>query len=73
MIFESEKSVLQCASYGYNNAVALGSNNLSEHQAKLILQLNPEHIIFMLDNNINFILDGCIKCGKPATKININW
>ena len=52
MIFESEKSVLQCASYGYNNAVALGSNNLSEHQAKLILQLNPEHIIFMLDNNL---------------------
>jgi len=52
MIFESEKSVLQCASYGYNNAVALGSNNLSEQQAKLILQLNPEHVIFMLDNNL---------------------
>lgn len=52
LIFESEKSVLQCASYGYNNAVALGSNNLSEHQAKLILQLNPTHVIFMLDNNL---------------------
>lgn len=52
MIFESEKSVLQCASYGYNNAVALGSNNLSEYQAKLILQLNPDHVIFMLDNNL---------------------
>ena len=52
MVFESEKSVLQCASYGYNNAVALGSNSLSEHQAKLLLQLNPEHIIFMLDNDL---------------------
>ena len=50
MVYESEKSVLQCASYGYRNAVALGSNNLSEKQAKLILQLNPKHVIFMLDN-----------------------
>lgn len=54
MIFESEKSVLQCASYGYRNAVAIGSNNLSEKQAKLILQLQPEHIIFMLDNDLPF-------------------
>ena len=52
LVFESEKSVLQCSSYGYNNAVALGSNNLSEHQAKLLLQLNPKHVIFMLDSNL---------------------
>lgn len=62
MVFESEKSVLQCASYGYYNAVALGSNNLSEHQAKLLLQLNPEQIIFMLDNNLSL----------ENTKRNIN-
>lgn len=54
MIYEAEKSVLQCASYGYRNAVALGSNNLSEKQAKLILQLNPRHVIFMLDNGLPF-------------------
>lgn len=54
MVFESEKSVLQCASYGYHNAVAIGSNSLSEQQAKLLLQLSPEHIIFMLDNNLPF-------------------
>lgn len=52
LVFESEKSVLQCASYGYENAVAIGSSSLSEQQAKLILQLNPEHVIFMLDNNL---------------------
>lgn len=52
MVYESEKSVLQCASYGYRNAVALGSNNLSEKQAKLILQLNPKHVIFMLDSDL---------------------
>ena len=52
MIFESEKSVLQCASYGYHNAVALGSNSLSEYQAKMILSLNPQKVIFMLDSDL---------------------
>lgn len=52
MVFESEKSVLQCASYGYRNAVALGSNSLSEYQAKMILSLNPQKVIFMLDNDL---------------------
>lgn len=52
MIFESEKSVLQCASYGYHNALALGSNSLSEYQAKMILSLNPQKVIFMLDNDL---------------------
>ena len=52
MVFESEKSVLQCASYGYNNAVALGGNNLSEHQAKMLLSLNPKRVIFMLDSDL---------------------
>lgn len=52
MIFESEKSVLQCASYGYHNAVALGSNSLSEYQAKMILSLNTQKVIFMLDSDL---------------------
>ena len=52
IVFESEKSVLQCASYGYHNAVALGSNSLSEYQAKMILSLNPQKVIFMLDNDL---------------------
>ena len=52
MIFESEKSVLQCASYGYHNAVALGSNSLSEYQAKIILSLSPQKVIFMLDSDL---------------------
>ena len=52
IIFESEKSVLQCASYGYHNAVALGSNSLSEYQAKMILSLNPQKVIFMLDSDL---------------------
>ena len=52
MVFESEKSVLPCASYGYHNTVALGSNSLSEYQAKMLLSLNPSRVIFMLDNDL---------------------
>lgn len=51
-VFESEKSVMVCDSMGYHNAVALGSNNLSETQAKLLLSLNPKSVVFMLDNSL---------------------
>lgn len=52
LVFESEKSVLKLDSWGYNNAVALGSNSLSTTQAKLLMSLNPRSITFMLDNNL---------------------
>jgi DNA primase len=52
LIFESEKSVLKLDSWGYNNAVALGSNSLSTAQSKLLMSLNPRSITFMLDNNL---------------------
>lgn len=52
LVFESEKSVLLLDSWGYNNAVALGSNSLSTTQAKLLMSLNPKSITFMLDNNL---------------------
>jgi hypothetical protein len=51
-VFESEKSVMVCDSMGYHNSVALGSNNLSETQAKLLLSLNPKSVVFMLDNSL---------------------
>ena len=52
LIFESEKSVLKLDSWGYNNAVALGSNSLSTTQAKLLISLNPKSVTFMLDNSL---------------------
>ena len=52
LIFESEKSVLKLDSWGYSNAVALGSNSLSTAQAKLIMSLNPKSVTFMLDKNL---------------------
>lgn len=51
-VFESEKSILKLDTWGYNNAVALGSNSLSIAQAKLILSLNPKSVTFMLDNSL---------------------
>lgn len=53
LIFESEKSVLKLDSWGYNNAVALGSNSLSTTQARLLMSLNPKSITFMLDNSLS--------------------
>lgn len=55
IIVESEKSVLKLDSWGYNNAVALGSNSLSPTQAKLIVSLNPKSVIFMLDKTLGLI------------------
>lgn len=52
IIFESEKSVMQMDSMGYFNAVAIGSNSLSDTQAKLIMSLQPKKVIFALDNSL---------------------
>lgn len=48
-IFESEKSVMQCYSYGIRNCVALGSGSISHKQVRMLLELNPKKIIFMHD------------------------
>ena len=52
-VFESEKSVLQCHTYGIYNAVAIGSNSLSITQCKLLMQLHPKRIVFMLDKSLD--------------------
>lgn len=52
-IFESEKSVCQCHTYSIYNAVAIGSNSLSIMQCKLLMQLQPKRIIFMLDKTLD--------------------
>lgn len=48
-IFESEKSVMQCFSYGIRNCVAIGSGTISVKQVKMLFELNPKQIIFMHD------------------------
>lgn len=54
LVVEAEKSVLQAASFGYRNVVALGSCSLSEKQAQLLLQLSPKRIIMALDEGLDF-------------------
>jgi len=53
-IFEAEKSVLQCYSYGVRNCVALGSGTISKKQISIILEANPKKIIFMHDVGFEF-------------------
>lgn len=53
-IFEAEKSPMQCFSYGIRNAVALGSGSLSSKQAQMIMELNPEKVIFMHDVGFSY-------------------
>lgn len=52
-IGESEKFTQQLATMGYRNAVSLGSNSLSERQAKLLLSLRPKQIFWMLDEGLD--------------------
>lgn len=53
IVCESEKAVMQAHSFGVRNVVGLASNNLSEKQAKLLLQLNPTRIIIALDEGLD--------------------
>lgn len=48
-IFESEKSVMQCNSYGIYNCVALGSGSISNKQIEMLLEVNPRKIVFLHD------------------------
>lgn len=54
LIFEAEKSVMQCYSYGIRNCVALGSGTISSKQVQILLGLNPQNIIFMHDVGYKF-------------------
>lgn len=48
-IFEAEKSVMQCYTYGIRNAVALGSGSISRNQIKMLYEIQPEKVVFLHD------------------------
>ena len=54
VVFESEKSVLQCATFGFRKAVAIGSSSLSKKQAILLLSLSPQKVIFAMDKGLSY-------------------
>ena len=53
-VFESEKSVMQCYSYGIRNCIALGSGSISKKQCEMLLELNPEKVIFIHDSGFSY-------------------
>lgn len=53
-IVEAEKGVLQGFTYGYRNIVSLGSGSISSKQAQMIIELNPEKIVFLHDVGFAF-------------------
>lgn len=65
-LFEAEKSVMQCDTYGINNAVSLMSGSISNKQVQMILECHPKKVIFMHDNkyDINAIKTNIDKLKK---------
>ena len=59
LIFESEKSVMQCYSYGIRNCVAIGSGSISPKQIQMLYELNPKALIFMHD--VGFELESIMR------------
>lgn len=58
IIVESEKSVLKAREFGYNNVVALGCNNVTDIQSKLI-KSTCCNVILALDEGIS--MEHCIE------------
>lgn len=74
-IYEAEKSVMQCYTYGIFNCVALGSHNISDTQIKKLLELNPKKIVFMFDEGLEIeeILNNIAKCMKVSSMKNVQY
>lgn len=54
-IGESEKFCMQLYTMNIRNCVSIGSHALSEKQAKLLLQLQPKSVTFMLDEGLDLM------------------
>mgnify|MGYP000410652218 CR=1 FL=1 len=51
-IFEAEKSVLQCDSFGVHNTTALGGNQISITQVEQLLKLGVSEIVLCMDEGL---------------------
>ena len=51
-IFESEKSVMQCDSFGIYNTTALGGNQISTTQVEQLLKLGVSEIVLCMDEGL---------------------
>ena len=50
LVFEAEKSVMQCYSYGVRNVVALCNGAISRDQINILHDVQPKKILFLHDN-----------------------
>lgn len=88
LLLESEKAVMQCASFfsvENNFALALCGSNLSKRQIELVLDLKPLEVIVGLDKQFKElgddeckqwerkIIDKFIKPLSPYTKVSVIW
>lgn len=53
-VFEAEKSVMQCRSFGIKNAVSIGSSSISKKQIELLLTMSPQKIVLAHDKSLDF-------------------
>jgi DNA primase len=68
MIYEAEKSVLIRASLNDRTGVAIGSNNITDEQVRLILSLNCDVVVALdKDQSLEHIKDMCDKFSKYRT------
>lgn len=51
-VFEAEKSVLQCDSFGIHDCVSLGGNQISTTQVEQLLKLGVSEIILCMDEGL---------------------
>lgn len=51
-VFESEKSVLQCDSFGVHECVSLGGNQISTTQVEQLLKLGVSEIVLCMDEGL---------------------
>jgi hypothetical protein len=52
-VCESEKSVMQAYSYGMKNFVGLGGNAIHNSQCKMLTELLPKRVVFLLDEGLD--------------------
>lgn len=63
IMVESEKAVMQLASKGVRNAVAVGCHSISEEQVKIIIGLDVSNVVIAFDKDVteDIIKSECVK------------
>lgn len=66
LVFEAEKSVMQCYSFGVKNALAIGGHNISAVQAHYLKSLGTKNVVVAFDEGID-LEEAIYECKKLKT------